>query len=122
MKTIDVESWRSFTSQSIEDENGKVLGDAAPIRERGPGGSMGTSVAGEPREDDAIIVRVVGFFGLMVSEKKAEILCIVLPKRVEECPFTVGSPGGTNRFSRTSDGSSAEGTMDKEIANSICRA
>ncbi|CAB1107938.1 unnamed protein product [Ectocarpus sp. CCAP 1310/34] len=35
----------------------------------------------------SVIVRVVGLFGLMVSEPKTEIMCM-LPKGIEERPFT----------------------------------
>ncbi|CAB1107589.1 unnamed protein product [Ectocarpus sp. CCAP 1310/34] len=42
----------------------------------------------------SIIVRVAGLFGLMVSEPKTEIMCM-LPKGIEERPFTVSAAGQT---------------------------
>ncbi|CAB1100662.1 unnamed protein product [Ectocarpus sp. CCAP 1310/34] len=41
-----------------------------------------------------VIVRVAGLFGLMVSEPKTEIMC-VLPKGIEERPFMVSAAGQT---------------------------
>ncbi|CAB1105935.1 unnamed protein product [Ectocarpus sp. CCAP 1310/34] len=38
----------------------------------------------------SVIVRVAGLFGLMISEPKTEIMCM-LPKGIEECPFTMMS-------------------------------
>ena len=73
----------------------------------------------------SIIVRVAGWFGLMVSEPKTETMCM-LPKGMEECPFTVSAAGQTYKqtdsFVYLGRTITADGKADREIASRICRA
>ncbi|CAB1098275.1 unnamed protein product [Ectocarpus sp. CCAP 1310/34] len=73
----------------------------------------------------SVIVRVVGRFGLMVSEPKTEIMCM-LPKGIEERPFTVSAAGQTykqrDRFVYLGRTISADGKADREITSRSCRA
>ncbi|CAB1117856.1 unnamed protein product [Ectocarpus sp. CCAP 1310/34] len=71
------------------------------------------------------IVRVAGLFGLLVSEPKTEIMCM-LPKGIEERPFTVSAAGQTykqtDRFVYLGRTISADGKADREITSRSCRA
>ncbi|CAB1099768.1 unnamed protein product [Ectocarpus sp. CCAP 1310/34] len=76
----------------------------------------------------SVIVRVTGLFGLMVSEPKTEIMCM-LPKGIEErpfTPFTVSAAGQTykqtDRFVYLGRTISADGKADREITSRSCRA
>ncbi|CAB1097149.1 unnamed protein product [Ectocarpus sp. CCAP 1310/34] len=73
----------------------------------------------------SVIVRVAGLFGLMVSEPKTEIMCM-LPKGIEERPFTVSAAGQTykqtDRFVYLGRIISADGKADREITSRSCRA
>ncbi|CAB1105143.1 unnamed protein product [Ectocarpus sp. CCAP 1310/34] len=73
----------------------------------------------------SVIVRVAGLFGLMVSEPKTEIMCM-LPKGIEERPFTVSAAGQTykqtDRFVYLERTISADGKADREITSRSCRA
>ncbi|CAB1118453.1 unnamed protein product [Ectocarpus sp. CCAP 1310/34] len=73
----------------------------------------------------SVIVRVAGLFGLMVSEPKTEIMCM-LPKGIEERPFTVSAAGQTykqtDRFVYLGRTISADGKADREITSRSCRA
>ncbi|CAB1116625.1 unnamed protein product [Ectocarpus sp. CCAP 1310/34] len=73
----------------------------------------------------SVIVRVAGPFGLMVSEPKTEIMCM-LPKGIEEHPFTVSAAGQTykqtDRFVYLGRTISADGKADREITSRSCRA
>eukprot|EP00752_Nemacystus_decipiens_P014381 g12791.t1 len=73
----------------------------------------------------SVIVRVAGLFGLLVSEPKTMTMCL-LPKGMEECPFTISASGQTYQqtdqlvyLGRTI---TSHGKADKEIVNRICRA
>ncbi|CAB1096177.1 unnamed protein product [Ectocarpus sp. CCAP 1310/34] len=71
------------------------------------------------------IVRVAGLFGLMVSEPKMEIMCM-LPNGIGERPFTVSAAGHTymqtDRFVYLGRTISADGKADREITSRSCRA
>ncbi|CAB1102284.1 unnamed protein product [Ectocarpus sp. CCAP 1310/34] len=73
----------------------------------------------------SVIVRVAGLFGLMVSEPKTEIMCM-LPKGIEERPFTVRAAGQTykqtDRFVYLGRTISADGKAEREITSRSCRA
>ncbi|CAB1113710.1 unnamed protein product [Ectocarpus sp. CCAP 1310/34] len=73
----------------------------------------------------SIIVRVAGLFGLMVSEPKTEIMCM-LPKGLGERPFAVSAAGQTykqtDRFVYLGRTICADGKVDREITSRICRA
>ncbi|CAB1104614.1 unnamed protein product [Ectocarpus sp. CCAP 1310/34] len=73
----------------------------------------------------SVIARVAGLFGLMVSEPKTEIMCM-LPKGIEERPFTVSAAGQTykqtDRFVYLGRTISANGKADREITSRSCRA
>ncbi|CAB1104552.1 unnamed protein product [Ectocarpus sp. CCAP 1310/34] len=73
----------------------------------------------------SVIVRVAGLFDLMVSEPKTEIMCM-LPKGIEERPFTVSAAGQTykqtDRFVYLGRTISADGKADREITSRSCRA
>ncbi|CAB1101598.1 unnamed protein product [Ectocarpus sp. CCAP 1310/34] len=73
----------------------------------------------------SVIVHVAGLFGLMVSEPKTEIMCM-LPKGIEERPFTVSAAGQTykqtDRFVYLGRTISADGKADREITSRSCRA
>ncbi|CAB1120849.1 unnamed protein product [Ectocarpus sp. CCAP 1310/34] len=73
----------------------------------------------------SVIVRVAGLFGLMVSEPKTEIMCM-LPNGIEERPFTVSAAGQsykqTDRFVYLGRAISADGKADREITSRSCRA
>eukprot|EP00903_Cladosiphon_okamuranus_P017583 g16196.t1 len=135
------------------DEDSRVLEDMVMIgravaarKKRGKGGKTGTVVVDAEAlwsmlyADDAgvvsrspegleevmsIIVRVAGLFGLMFSEPKTEIMCM-LPRGMEERPFAVRAGGRTykqtDRFVYLGRTITADGKMDKEIASRICRA
>ena len=124
-----------------------MIGKAVPARKKkGKGGKTGTVVVdakalwGMLYADDAgivsrspeslekmmtVIVHVAGLFGLMVSEPKTEIMCL-LPKDMKECQFTVSAGDQTykqtDRFVYLGRTIAADGKADKEIASRICRA
>ena len=66
----------------------------------------------------SVIVRVAGLFGLMVSGPKTEIMCL-LPKVMEECPFTVSAGDQTYKQTDLSfclgQTITADGEVDKEV-------
>eukprot|EP00752_Nemacystus_decipiens_P015555 g13878.t1 len=124
-----------------------MIGRAVAARKkRGKGGKTGTVVVDAEAlwamlyADDAgvvsrsteslgkmmsVIVRVAGLFGLMVSEPKTKIMCL-LPKGMEECPFAVSAGSQTyqqtDRFVYLGRTISADGKADMEISSRICRA
>ena len=73
----------------------------------------------------SVIVCVAGLIGLVVSEPKTEITCL-LPNGMEECQFTVSAGDHTYKqtdlFVYLGRTITADGKVDKEIANRICRA
>eukprot|EP00752_Nemacystus_decipiens_P001316 g1306.t1 len=120
--------------------------DENRVTQRGKGGKTGTVVVDAEAlwamlyADDAgvvsrsteslgkmmsVIVRVAGLFGLMVSEPKTKIMCL-LPKGMEECPFAVSAGSQTyqqtDRFVYLGRTISADGKADMEISSRICRA
>eukprot|EP00752_Nemacystus_decipiens_P018359 g16470.t1 len=124
-----------------------MIGRAVAARKkRGKGGKTGTVVVDAEAlwamlyADDAgvvsrstesvgkmmsVIVRVAGLFGLMVSEPKTKIMCL-LPKGMEECPFAVSAGSQTyqqtDRFVYLGRTISADGKADMEISSRICQA
>ncbi|CAB1098869.1 unnamed protein product [Ectocarpus sp. CCAP 1310/34] len=73
----------------------------------------------------SVVVRMAGLFGLIVSEPKTDIMCM-LPKGIEERPFTVSAAGQTykqtDRFVYLGRTISADGKADREITSRSCRA
>lgn len=73
----------------------------------------------------SIVVRVASVCGMMVSEPKTAIMCM-LPKGMEECPFTVSAAGQTykqtDRFVYLGQTIFADGKIDRGITSRICRA
>jgi len=136
-----------FAADARVMEDMVMIGKAVAARKkRGKGGKTATVVVaaealwGMLYADDAgivsrspeslekmmsVIVRVAGLFGLMVSEPKTETMCL-LPKGMEERPFTVSAGGQTyqqtDRFVYLGQTITADGKADKEIVNRICRA
>ncbi|CAB1100678.1 unnamed protein product [Ectocarpus sp. CCAP 1310/34] len=73
----------------------------------------------------SVMVRVAGLFGLMVSEPKTEIMCI-LPKGIEERPLMISAAGQTykqtDQFVYLGHTIFADGKADREITSRSCRA
>ena len=73
----------------------------------------------------SIVVRVAGSFGLMVSEPKAEIMCL-LPNRVEEGQNAINAADQTykqtDKFVYFGGTLLENGRVDAEIASRIGRA
>ena len=95
---------------------GMLYADDAGIVSRSPGSLEKMMSA---------IVRVAGLFGLMVSEPKTEIMCM-LAKGMDTCPFTVNAAGmvfkQTDKFVYLGGTICEDGSVDAEIANRVLRA
>eukprot|EP00752_Nemacystus_decipiens_P016054 g14351.t2 len=117
-----------------------MIGKALAARKKmGKGGKTGTVIVdaealwGMLYADDAgivsrspeslekmmsVIVRVAGLFGLLVSEPKTMTMCL-LPKGMEECPFTISASGQTyqktDQFVYLGRTITSDGKADKEI-------
>ena len=92
------------------------------------GSRLSLAWGSEPKRDTGLcrsLCALGGLFGLTVSEPKTEIMCL-LPKGMEECQFTVSAGDQTykqtDRFVYLGRTITADGKVDKEIANRICRA
>ena len=118
----------------------ELVADTVEIRRGGGGASAVEQLWGLIYADDAgivsrsstglekmmlIIVGAAGSFGLMVSEPKTEIMCL-LPRRMEKCQFTIKAAG--QRYKQTDKFVYLGATMcesrkvDAELSNRIGQA